>query len=405
MKDSFKVCIIGLGYIGLPTAAVIANKNIKVIGVDINKRVVNKIKQGKIHIVEKGLEEIVSENVKSKNLIAQLEPSEANVFIIAVPTPLQKDNESVPLPDISYVKQAINDIAKYLRSDDLVIIESTCPVGTTNQMQKLISKLTGFAYENINLAYCPERVLPGNIIYELENNDRLVGGVNEKSTSRAKTFYEIFCKGNITKTKASLAELVKLTENSYRDVNIAFANEMSIICEKYNINVYELISLANMHPRVNVLRPGCGVGGHCIAIDPLFIVSGAPESTELIQAARRVNDNKSKWVTKQILLEVFKLKNELNRTPVVGCFGLTFKPNVDDTRESPALLIIQELISKGLKVFVCEPNLDSYSKLILKSADNVVAESDILVFLVSHQSFEKINTQDKLVLDYCGLFS
>ena len=397
-----KCCVIGLGYIGLPTAALIAKSNNFVLGVDTNKKVVDTINEGQVHFFEPGLENLVKETTEAKKFKASLTPSIAEVFIIAVPTPFKKNKGKIPEPDIQFVMSAARSISPYLKDGDLIIIESTSPVGTTEKVKKEIEKFALCDIDKIHICYCPERVIPGNIINELVLNNRVIGGMNSDDANVAKKFYKSFCKGEIQLTDVRTAELVKLTENTFRDVNIALANELSVICDVLNIDVYELINLSNQHPRVNILKPGCGVGGHCIAIDPWFIASACPEITELIQSARKVNNEKAEWVTKKILDEASILKNRIARKPKIGCLGLTFKPNVDDIRESPAIKIVENLISMDTDLLICEPNLVDSKIFELKSLNYVLENSDIIVILVSHKEFKKVNFAKKLVLDFCG---
>ena len=334
-----RICVIGLGYIGLPTAILFALKGFKVLGFDINPLIVKNINKGKTHIVEKDLDKSLREVIKNKSFIAKTEPSEAEIFIISVPTPHYLGKDKIYFPDLSMIIDAINSIMSLLKKNDLIILESTSPVGTTEMISKLISDNTQFKNSEINLAYCPERVLPGNIFNELRNNDRVIGGINKESSQKAKDLYSSICEGEFFITNTSTAEMVKLSENAFRDVNIAFANELSMICDSINVNVNELINLSNKHPRVKILNPGCGVGGHCIAIDPWFIASQFPEKTPLIQQARDVNTKKTLWVLSKIkkLIQNFGEKNV--SPPTIGFLGLTYKPNIDDVRESPALKI------------------------------------------------------------------
>jgi UDP-N-acetyl-D-mannosaminuronic acid dehydrogenase len=391
-----------LGYIGLPTAAVLANKGYKVTGVDINNQVIKNLKNGKVHIVEKGLENIFKEVIKNKNLKIQREVPSADVFIIAVPTPFLKVNNKIPTPNVEFVIQASKEITKVIKPDNLVILESTSPVGTTNMILNEIQKNSHLLENEINVAYCPERVLPGNILKELEINDRVIGGINLKSAELAKEIYSSFCSGTIHITNSDTAELVKLTENAFRDVNLAFANEMSIICDELNIDIKELISLANKHPRVNILNPGCGVGGHCIAIDPWFIASQFPDKSDLIQTARKTNNQKSLWVIEKIKLRHKYLSIKLNKAPVIGFLGLTFKADVDDIRESPALDIVKSFLNTDIQFLVCEPNLSENNFLKLHALKVVIEKADFLVFLVPHKEFKNINFGDKEYLDLCG---
>ena len=396
-------CVIGLGYIGLPTASLLANSGHRVIGVDIDPYVVNTVNSGLIHIVEPGLEQSVSEAVSSGHLTAQQIPVEADVFIIAVPTPFFNSTDLIPTPNIEYVLEATRSICSVLKPGDLVLLESTSPVGTTEKIGELIIFVSSLSLNEVNIAYCPERVQPGRILHELVNNDRVIGGLTDASSSSAIDFYSTFCKGDLFTTSANTAELVKLTENSYRDVNIAFANELSLVCNDLSIDVRELIRLANHHPRVNILQPGCGVGGHCIAVDPWFIASAAPHSTPLIQTARRVNDGKSRWVVDQIQLRAAALEDQLTRPVRIGCLGLAFKPDVDDLRESPALLITTQLLTSGFQVLACEPNLPNHSTIKLFGLEQVMAEADLLVFLVAHSQFKDLDLTGHVVFDLCGV--
>ncbi len=396
-------CIIGLGYIGLPTAAVLARAGHRVIGVDVNAQVVNTVNQGQIHIVEPDLEQVVGDCVASGDLSAQLTPAPADVFLIAVPTPFRSGIDGIPQPNIDYVLAAARAIAPVLRRGNLLLLESTSPVGTTEQVASVVEESSGLTTDQVQIAYCPERVLPGRIMQELIHNDRVIGGLTPEAADAGKDFYASFCKGALLATTARTAELVKLTENSFRDVNIAFANELSLICDHLAINVRDLIRLANHHPRVNVLQPGCGVGGHCIAVDPWFIAAAAPHCTPLIQTARRVNDGKSDWVIAQIQSRAAALEDQLGRSARIGCLGLAFKPDVDDLRESPALHITTELVVAGLDVLACEPNLREHSTIKLHSLDEVLAGADLLVFLVSHSPFKDLDLSGRTVFDLCGV--
>lgn len=323
-----KAVFMGLGYIGLPSAAIAASKGMEVIGVDVNPEVVDTINAGKIHIVEPELDKVVKQVVESGQLKAQLKPEEADTFLIVVPTPFRQNHR----PDISYVESATRAVIPYLKAGDLYIIESTSPVGTTEKMTELIWKERPELKDKLSIAYCPERVLPGNVIYELEHNDRVIGGIDAESTEKAQAFYRYFVKGDLHATNARTAEMCKLTENSSRDVQIAFANELSMICSKAGINVWELITLANKHPRVNILQPGCGVGGHCIAVDPWFIVSDFTEQAQIIKRARETNDYKADWCANQVLEAAQAFENRTDRIPVIACMGLAFKPDIDDLR-------------------------------------------------------------------------
>jgi len=394
MSD-IKIVMIGLGYIGLPTAALIASKNINVYGVDVNQHVVDTINKGEIHIVEPKLDILVKDVVEKGFLKASLEPIEADIYLIAVPTPFKGDYE----PDIAYVEAAIRKLIPTLKEGALVIIESTSPVGTTEKMQKIIFAERPELKGKIYMAFCPERVLPGNVIYELENNDRAIGGINPESTEQAIDFYKQFVTGELHKTNARTAELTKLVENASRDVQIAFANELSMICDKAGINVWELINLANKHPRVNILQPGTGVGGHCIAVDPWFIVSAFPKEAKIIRAAREINNYKTEWVIEKIKNKALHFKINHNREPIIACLGLAFKPNIDDLRTSPALHVAQTL-NKDHKIVVVEPNIETHNDFELYSLDDALNKADIVVVLVGHNEFENIAIKDKVVLDF-----
>ena len=403
MKKS--ICVIGLGYIGLPTAAVLANKGFQVIGVDVNNEVIKNLKNGQVHIIENGLENLVKKVIKNKNLKFQSEMSCADVFIIAVPTPFLKGNNQIPTPNVEFVMKASKEIIKVIKPDNLIILESTSPVGTTIKILNEIKNKSDLLENEINLAYCPERVLPGNILKELETNDRVIGGINSKSGELAKEIYSSFCSGIIHITNSDTAELVKLTENAFRDVNLAFANEISIICDKLNIDIRKLIHLANKHPRVNILDPGCGVGGHCISVDPWFIASRFPNNTDLIQTARETNNKKSLWVIEKIKLRYQYLSNRIKKDPIIGFFGITFKANVDDIRESPAIEIIKAFLSTNIQFIVCEPNLNENDLFKLHSLKEVIEKADFLVFLVPHNEFKNIILKDKEYLDICGVLN
>lgn len=393
-----EVVMIGLGYIGLPTAALIAGKGLQVTGVDVSKEVVNTINKGEIHIVEPDLDGLVHHVVKKGRLKASVKPVEADVFLIAVPTPFKENYQ----PDLTYVENAITAIIPYLKSGALVIIESTSPVGTTEKMQERILKSRPELKGKFYMAYCPERVLPGNIIYELEHNDRAIGGINEASTQKAIAFYKHFVKGELHATNARTAEMCKLVENASRDGQIAFANELSMICDKAGINVWELINLANKHPRVNILQPGTGVGGHCIAVDPWFIVSEFPEESKLIHAARDINSYKTQWVIEKIKNKALAFEIENKRKPFIACMGLAFKPNIDDLRESPAVSVVEALEQEGLQLLKVEPNLQNGRSEGLTDYNEAVKKSEIIVFLVAHKEFQNIKT-DKPTLDFCGV--
>lgn len=396
-----RACFMGLGYIGLPTAIIAAKHGIDVIGVDINKEVVETTNEGRLHIIEPGLESLLKDVVTNGKLKAYTEPQISDAYFIVVPTPFKGDHE----PDISYVEAATSMLIPLLKPNDLFVIESTSPVGTTEKMMNLIYETRPELKGLINIAYCPERVLPGNVIYELENNDRVIGGINEASTEKAKEFYRIFVKGNLHSTNSRTAEMCKLTENSSRDVQIAFANELSIICDKAGINVWELIDLANKHPRVNILRPGCGVGGHCIAVDPYFITADYPKESKIIATAREINNYKALWCVEKIkncMLE-FELKN--HRSPKVAMMGLAFKPNIDDLRESPAKSITTNVIQScnNPDIMVVEPNVKENNLFKLTDYKAAYDSADIVVFLVNHKEFAELNYRnDIIVLDFCG---
>ena len=391
----------GLGYIGLPTAAVAADKGLQVLGVDINPAVVDTINSGKIHIVEPELDIVVKRVVEKGQLKASLKPEKANIFLIVVPTPFRQNHR----PDISYVESATRAVIPFLKEGNLYIIESTSPVGTTEKMADLIWKERPELKGKIYIAYCPERVLPGNVIYELEHNDRVIGGINKESTQKAIEFYKLFVKGKLHPTNSRTAEMCKLTENSSRDVQIAFANELSMICDKAGINVWELIELANKHPRVNILQPGCGVGGHCIAVDPWFIVSDFTEQAQIIKRSRETNDYKADWCANKALETCQRFESETGREPVVACMGLAFKPDIDDLRESPAKYIASRIIAEArADVLVVEPNVESHKSFNLINYQDAYNKADIVVWLVRHKPFLTIQKQEnKIELDFCGV--
>lgn len=422
MSSSFDtIAMIGLGYIGLPTAAMFASRKKNVIGVDVNQDAVDTINGGHTHIVEPDLDMIVSASVNQGYLRATTTVQPADAFLIAVPTPFHDNHE----PDISYVEAAARSIAPVLKKGDLVILESTSPVGMTE-------KLAGWLAEerpdlqipqgpnddaDINIAYCPERVLPGRVIHELVSNDRIIGGITKECSARAIELYQTFVQGECIETNSRTAEMCKLTENSFRDVNIAFANELSIICGKLGIDVWELIALANRHPRVNVLKPGPGVGGHCIAVDPWFIVHSAPEEAKLIKSAREVNDRKPHWVLENVRQEIERYlaanPDRQESDVTIGCFGLAFKPDIDDLRESPALDIVSAITSAhNCRVIVVEPNISalpaSLDKGELRTPRDALARSQIVVMLVNHKPFQSLKKElfeGKVVIDTCGFAS
>jgi len=400
------ISVVGLGYIGLPTAAMFASRKKKVIGVDINQHAVDTINRGEIHIVEPELDMIVQAAVTAGYLKAVTQPEPADAFLIAVPTPFKKSDAEIPEPDLSFIEKAAQAIAPVLKKGDLVILESTSPVGATEQLADWLSELrkdlsfpqTAGEEADINVAHCPERVLPGQVVRELVENARVIGGMSSKCSENAVELYKTFVKGECVVTNARTAEMAKLTENSCRDVQIAFANELSIICDKLDINVWELISLANRHPRINILQPGPGVGGHCIAVDPWFIVSKTPELAQIIHTARKVNDAKPEWVISKVKAAVaeylFENPSKTSKDVTIACYGLAFKANIDDLRESPALKIAQIIadIHPG-KMLVVEPNISSLplnlkDKFQLVETDCALSISDIDLLLVDHKSFK-----------------
>ncbi|NEQ64629.1 MAG: UDP-N-acetyl-D-mannosamine dehydrogenase [Symploca sp. SIO2D2] len=399
-----KVCVVGLGYVGLPTASLLANRGFEVCGIDVDPHIVETINRGAIHIYEPDLDVLVRAAVNSGNLRASLEPQPADVFILAVPTPFQGEHK----PDISYIKAATTAIAPYLGAENLVILESTSPVGTTEQIQDWIGELRP-DLTGIYLAHCPERVLPGQVLQELVANDRIIGGITPEATQKAIAFYQQFVNGEILATDARTAELAKLTENAFRDVNIAFANELSLICDRLEINVWQLIELANRHPRVNILKPGPGVGGHCIAIDPWFIVDSAPEQARLMRTAREVNDHKSDYIVEQVEKAAVEYK-----TPTLACLGLSYKANIDDLRESPALGIVKKLAHKNVgQILVVEPHVTLLPTALVElgvelvDLDIALDKADLILLLVDHRQFllvERSQLQGKTVIDTRGIW-
>ena len=402
MEKKPSVVMVGLGYIGLPTAALIASRGLHVTGVDVHQHVVDTINKGQIHIVEPDLDGLVHHVVHKSFLKATLTPETADVYLIAVPTPF-KDNY---VPDVSYVLAAVSKITPTLEKGALVILESTSPVGTTRLIEKQIYKDRPELEGHIFIAYCPERVLPGNILYELKHNDRAIGGINKISTQKAIDFYKYFVVGTLHPTNAKTAEMVKLVENASRDNQIAFANELSIICDKAGINVWDMIALANKHPRVNILNPGTGVGGHCIAVDPWFIVSEFPEESGLIKKSRETNNYKTQWVLEKIKNKALGFKVENSRDAVIACMGLAFKPDIDDLRESPALLVAQSLKEASFTTLNVEPNLHESHAIEITDTAQAIKSADIIVFLVSHSGFKSLELpEDKIVLDFCGVLN
>lgn len=397
-----KVVTIGLGYIGLPTSALIAENKIPVLGVDISQHVVDTINQGKIHIVEPDLDKSVANAVANGFLKAATKAVAADTYLVVVPTPFKGNHE----PDISYVQAATEGIIPLLKEGDLYIIESTSPVGTTEKMMDLIFTVRPELKNKIYLAYCPERVLPGNVMYELVHNDRVIGGVDETSTKKAIEFYAQFVKGELHPTNARTAEMCKLTENSSRDVQIAFANELSLICDKAGINVWELIHLANKHPRVNILQPGCGVGGHCIAVDPYFITADYPMESRMIAQARLTNNYKPFWCAEKVKSARLEFELKHGRQPSIAIMGLAFKPNIDDLRESPAIYIAERIIQEAgnSDLFIVEPNVHEHKIFKLTEYKEAITKADIVVLLVAHEEFKNLEfNENQIVLDFCGV--
>jgi len=395
-NNNQKICVIGLGYIGLPTAALLANRGYDVHGVDVIQNTVDTINRGEIHIVEPELDIFVKSAVNSDKLKADTKPTEADVFILAVPTPFHKGF----VPNIDYIVSATKSIAPYVKENDIVILESTSPVGTTDKVEEIL-KENGVDTSKLFIAHCPERVLPGQIMRELVENDRIVGGTTPEATAKTVVFYKTFVSGEVLSTDARTAEMAKLTENSFRDTNIAFANELSILCDKFDIDVWELIKLTNRHPRVNVLQPGAGVGGHCIAVDPWFIIYAGGDDAKIIRTAREVNTYKTEWAIEKIKNEALKFEAENGRKAKVACMGLAFKPNIDDLRESPALYITKRLIADGLNVLAVEPNIEEYKNIKIVNYEKAIEEADVVTFLVGHDEFKELNI--KTHLDFCGV--
>ena len=398
-----KACFMGLGYIGLPTAIIAAKHGVRVLGVDINPRVVEMTNQGCLHIVEPGMEEMLREVVANGSLRASTTPEACDAYFMVVPTPFTGNHE----PDISYVEAATRTVIPFLKEGDLYVIESTSPVGTTDKMRDLIfgerSELRG----KLHIAYCPERVLPGNVIYELVHNDRVIGGMDEASTDKAIEFYSQFVRGTLHRTNCKTAEMCKLTENSSRDVQIAFANELSFICDKAGINVWELITLANKHPRVNILWPGCGVGGHCIAVDPYFITADFPMESRMIATAREINNYKAFWCAEKVENAMLRFELEHRRKPCVAMMGLAFKPNIDDLRESPAKYIVTKVMQSrnNANILVVEPNIKEHNVFKLTDYREAYEKADIVVMLVAHEPFKTLpQRDDKVILDFCGIY-
>ncbi len=397
-----KACFMGLGYIGLPTAIIAAKHGIQVHGVDINPKVVEKTNAGQLHIIEPGMQELLEEVVKNGQLKADVTPTESDAYFMVVPTPFKGDHQ----PDTSYVEAATRAVLPLLKKGDLYVIESTSPVGTTEAMAEIIFSERPELKDNIYIAYCPERVLPGNVIYELVNNDRVIGGLNPESTEKAIEFYSQFVTGQLHKTNCRTAEMCKLTENSSRDVQIAFANELSFICDKAGINVWELINLANKHPRVNILWPGCGVGGHCIAVDPYFITAEFPMESRMIGQARQINNYKAFWCAEKIHNEMLKFELEKGRKPIVAMMGLAFKPDIDDLRESPAKQIVAKVMQScnNATILIAEPNVSDHNVYKLCQYQDAYEKADIVVYLVAHTPFKTLpKATNKIILDFCGI--
>ncbi len=398
-----KACFMGLGYIGLPTAIIAAKNGIDVVGVDVNPEIVNDTNNGKLHIVEPGLEALLQEVVGSGKMRATGTPESCDAFFIVVPTPFKGEHT----PDLSYVENATRAVIPYLKEGNLFVIESTSPVGTTEQMANLIFGERPELRGKIYIAYCPERVLPGNVIYELVHNDRVIGGLDSDSTEKAKEFYRQFVKGELHSTNAKTAEMCKLTENSSRDSQIAFANELSIICDEEGINVWELIELANKHPRVNILQPGCGVGGHCIAVDPYFITSQHPNDAKMISTARQVNNYKALWCAEKVKNAIMKFEMKHGHRPIIAMMGLAFKPDIDDLRESPAKYIVNMILqnSNNADILIAEPNISEHKVYKLTDFHEAYKRADIVVFLTAHTPFKQLEwSDDKVILDFCGIF-
>ncbi len=393
----------GLGYIGLPTAIIAADNGIEVYGVDINPDVVAKTNAKELHFVEPGLQQMLAKVVEAGTLRASVTPVVCDAYFVVVPTPFKGNHE----PDISYVEAATRTIIPLLKDDDLFVIESTSPVGTTEKMADIIFGERPELKGKLHIAYCPERVLPGNVIYELVHNDRVIGGMTEAATDRAIEFYAHFVKGNFHRTNSRTAEMCKLTENSSRDVQIAFANELSIICEKAGINVWHLIELANKHPRVNILQPGCGVGGHCIAVDPYFITAAYPQEAQIIAKAREINNYKAKWCAERVKNAMLRFELDNKRKPKVAMMGLAFKPNIDDLRESPAKRIVTDVMQgmTNADIMVVEPNIKEHKVFKLTDYQTAYDRADIVVMLTAHDEFKTLPWRDdKVILDFCGVF-
>lgn len=393
------ICILGLGYVGLPTAVLLAKHGYRVYGVDVNIVVVETINRGDIHIVEDGLASLAKEVVSTGNLSATLEPTSADIFIITVPTPLKDDS----VPDIGYVLAAVSAIAPHIKPGNLLILESTSPVGTTEKIRDLLRTL-GAPVDEIDIAYCPERILPGTILTELIENNRIIGGLTPKASERAQEFYASFVKGELILANARTAEMVKLAENAYRNVNIAFANELSMICDESGINVWELITCANKHPRVNIHQPSAGVGGHCVAVDPLFISHQAKDNAKLISTAHHRNTEKTKWVIEKIRHAAYEFTKEFHRPPTIACLGIAYKANSDDIRESPSLAITKELLREKYAILAVDPLISRPLDINLTPLADALTQGDIFVYLVGHDAFLDITIPiERQQLDFCGI--
>lgn len=398
-----KACFMGLGYIGLPTAVIAAKHGIQIVGVDINPKVVEMTNQGRLHIVEPQIEEMLKEVVATGMLKASTTPEESDAYFMVVPTPFKGNHE----PDVSYVEAATRAVIPYLKKGDLYVIESTSPIGTTEMMARIIFEERPELKNEIYIAYCPERILPGNVVYELVHNDRVIGGLTPESTDKAIEFYSQFVQGTLHKTDCRTAEMCKLTENSSRDVQIAFANELSLICDKAGINVWELIKLANKHPRVNILQPGCGVGGHCIAVDPYFITAEFPAESKIIADAREINNYKAFWCAEKVKNAMLEFELKHHRKPVVAMMGLAFKPDIDDLRESPAKYITTKVMQScnNADILVVEPNIKEHNVFKLTDYKDAYEKADIVAFLTAHTPFKGLAWRDdKVILDFCGIF-
>jgi UDP-N-acetyl-D-mannosaminuronic acid dehydrogenase len=400
IDQNIKICVVGLGYIGLPTAAVLGSRGYKIHGVEINPKAVETINSGKAHIVEPDLDILVRAAVTTGNLKAYTEPAESDIFMICVPTPLTDDNK----PQLDYVRSATQAIIPFLKPSNLVILESTSPPGTTEMIESIVLQEGDFQKGDVHFAHAPERVLPGKILREVVENDRIIGGIDDASTEKAADFYASFVTGKLLKTHCRTAETAKLVENAFRDTNIAFANELSLFCEKMDLDVWELIRLANHHPRVNILSPGPGVGGHCIAVDPWFLVDCAPEMTKLIRTSREVNEAKPHWVVDRVIAKAERFKN-----PTIACLGLAYKPDIDDLRESPAVEIVKELQERNVgELRIVEPNLEAHDSFELSSLSDAIESADIVLILVGHKPFVSIpqsKLAEKIIIDTCGVMN